>query len=216
MLITAMAVAMIVVGSSFIFVLLRGNERPVPQDGLQWAGVGLSVLLIACAGFLLLLSSVSGQGTPLDDTSLDLRRSEFGKPAGNFTFRLVSDGREQQLEAYEGQVVLLNFWATWCAPCLAELPDLNRLQERYGEEGLVVLTVSDEPRDELVRFEETMLPLITTNAFIPGRDVLPQPFRRTSAVRPATFIIDREGDIQAYVKGAGDYAYFEQLIQPYL
>ncbi|NBC16743.1 MAG: redoxin domain-containing protein [Bacteroidetes bacterium] len=217
MLIPATAAFMMVVGLAFIYLILRPNERPVPQDGLQWTGVLISALLVGLSGLLLLLALRPSAPAEVirDTTSLDVAPDELDQPAENFEFRLVDSEEPQQLADYEGQVVLLNFWATWCAPCLEELPDLNRLQARYGERGLVVLTISDEARDVLLDFQQTR-PLDTVSGFIPDRSVLPQPFRRTSAVRPASFVIDREGRIQEYVKGAGDYAYFERLVLPYL
>jgi len=51
-------------------------------------------------------------------------------------------GQELNLERYRGKLVLVNFWATWCAPCVREMPSLDRLQAALGKEGLVVLPLS--------------------------------------------------------------------------
>jgi len=69
-------------------------------------------------------------------------------------FRLpVLAGGEQELAALRGRLVLVNFWATWCPPCVAELPSLERLHRSLGPEGLVVLGVSvDEDESALRRF----------------------------------------------------------------
>ena len=62
-------------------------------------------------------------------------------------------GRIHDLRAYRGRVVLLNFWASWCPPCVAELPSLNRFVRAYRDRGLVVLAVDvAEPRDQLEAF----------------------------------------------------------------
>lgn len=58
----------------------------------------------------------------------------------NFTFTL--NGRTQELRDLRGQVVLLNFWATWCPPCVAEMPSLERLHQRMNGRGLLVLGIS--------------------------------------------------------------------------
>ena len=63
------------------------------------------------------------------------------KDAPGFTLEDLS-GNKVTLEQYRGQVVLLDFWATWCPPCLESIPKLVELQEKYGEQGLVVLGVS--------------------------------------------------------------------------
>lgn len=59
-----------------------------------------------------------------------------------------SSGQETGLEAYLGKVVLVNLWATWCTPCIAELPSLENLQIEYGEQGLQVLPIAlDRDKD---------------------------------------------------------------------
>lgn len=68
-----------------------------------------------------------------------------GSPApgrqNDFALRDI-EGRTVRLSDYPGKVVLLNFWATWCVPCAAELPHLQRLYEAYRDQGLVVLAIS--------------------------------------------------------------------------
>ncbi len=213
-LLSILAVLMIAVGVGFIYTVVRENERPLPKGGLQWAATVLSSLLIVFSGFLLVLTLVPGDWSAAD-SGTDPRKDELDQPAPNFGFRLLDEATEQDLQQYTGKVVLLNFWATWCAPCIEELPDLNRLQQNYRDDGLVVLTLSDETPDVLKAFEQTM-PLKTVRGYLPDPDQLPQPFRRTLAVRPTTYLIDREGYLRQFLKGAGDYAFFEQLIRPYL
>ncbi|MEZ0262410.1 MAG: TlpA disulfide reductase family protein [Alphaproteobacteria bacterium] len=59
-----------------------------------------------------------------------------------------SAGQETGLEAFHGKVVLVNLWATWCTPCIAELPSLEELQVKYGDQGLQVLPVAlDRDKD---------------------------------------------------------------------
>ena len=52
------------------------------------------------------------------------------------------DGREVRLDAYRGRTVIVNFWATWCAPCVAEMPSLMLLKEKYARQGLDVIGVN--------------------------------------------------------------------------
>jgi peroxiredoxin len=71
-------------------------------------------------------------------------------PAGlapDFTLR-AADGKNLRLREQRGQVVLVNFWATWCGPCKQEMPHLNRLYEKYRASGFVLLAVNvdEEPR----------------------------------------------------------------------
>ncbi len=74
-------------------------------------------------------------------------------------------GNEIRLSDYRGQVILVNFWATWCAPCVEEMPALNRLQQEMGGEDFQVVTISlDRSMDEVVdffeRFDLADLPII--------------------------------------------------------
>lgn len=206
-LIAVLAVFMIGLGIGFIYFVVRENDRPMPQGGVQWTAVGLSGLLVVFSGFLLALTFVPNAG---EDTG-----SGLDQPAASFPFRLVGDESEHHLAEYKGKVVLINFWATWCAPCLEELPDLDRLQQNYADDGLVVVTVSDETREQLLGYAD-LLPKQTVSGFF-DIAVLPQPYQRTLATgRPISYVIDREGYLRRYIIGAGNYAYFEQLIRPYL
>ncbi len=211
--VTILAGFMIGVGVGFIYFIVRENERPVPKGGVQWAAVGLSGLLVVFSGFLLALTLVPTED--LAELRGDPRKGEMDKPAGNFAFRHIADDAEHELAAYKGKVVLLNFWATWCAPCIQELPDLDRLQKNYSSDGLVVVTISDEPRKVLQGFED-LLPKATVSGYM-AEEMLPDPFRRTMLIgRPVTYVIDREGYLRRFIKGAGTYVFFESLIQPYL
>ena len=61
-------------------------------------------------------------------------------------------GKTYTLASLKGKVVLLNFWATWCPPCRREMPDMEKLSQRFGKQGLVVLAVSDEKRETVEGF----------------------------------------------------------------
>lgn len=71
-------------------------------------------------------------------------------PAPDFTLTGV-DGNQVTLSDLEGQVVVLDFWATWCSPCVEGLPELQALHERYADRGVVVLAINIEEKPEEVR-----------------------------------------------------------------
>jgi len=64
-------------------------------------------------------------------------------------FSLVTDqGRRVTPASFGGKILVLNFWATWCAPCVQEIPSLDRFQKRFGNSGVVVVAVSVDKNDE--------------------------------------------------------------------
>ncbi len=211
-----LAFLMLAVGVGFIVFVYRNTGRIFPPDVAERLGVLMSMVLVAAAGLLLFVTlRVESGDTFVRPSGPHLTDAELNAPAPNFSFRLVDSEGTKQLEDYRGDVVVINFWATWCAPCLQELPDLNELQTTYADAGLTVLTISDEAREVLVDFEER-LPLETVAGFIEDRDDVPDPYRRTLEVRPTTYVIDREGVIRDFVLGARDYEAFERMIAPYL
>lgn len=208
---------MLVVSVAFLVYLLRGNTRPLPEGAFQWVASGIAVLLLVLSVSLPIVTYQIEEGLMgmRQDGTPRIKSTEINSPATDFGFLHVSSDVPGRLFDYAGDVILLNFWATWCAPCLEELPALNRLQDRFGDQGLTVLTISDERRDALLDFEER-LPLRTVSAYLDDPMSIPQPFRRTLATRPTTYVIDRDGNIRDFFLGARTFAAFEQAIRPYL
>jgi len=119
-------------------------------------------------------------------------------------FRLPSlAGGEVNLASLRGKVVVLNFWATWCPPCVAEMPSLERLHRALGPEGLSVVTVStDEDDAELRRFvaeRSLSLPVLKD----PGGRVAASEYHTTGY--PETFVLDREGRLLQHVVGPAEW-----------
>ena len=76
-----------------------------------------------------------------------------GSMAPDFTLPRIADGGERSLASLRGQVVLLNFWATWCEPCEREMPAMQRLHEKLSPQGLLLVAVSvDDDEDSVARF----------------------------------------------------------------
>ena len=103
------------------------------------------------------------------------------------------DGQTYHLDALRGRVVLLNFWATWCPPCRREMPDMEKLYQRFAQKGLLVLAVSDEERDTVTGF------LAKQNYTFP---VLLDPGRKVHSAFnvegiPKSFLFDRGGKLVA-------------------
>ena len=113
-------------------------------------------------------------------------------------------GVEHSLEQYRGKVVVVNFWATWCPPCVEELPSLESAWQRYRQQGLVVLAVSDEETDVVTSFLER-LPTDITFPLLIDRDMKSGNRWKIRGL-PTTVIIDRSGDVYWRAEGQLDFS----------
>lgn len=104
-----------------------------------WIRNGLGLLVFgAILGGLVALDRMGGDA---DLGPLDSRSPEVGQLAPEFALR-DPDGNVRELGDYRGDIVWINFWATWCGPCRRELPDIQNLATEFEDEGLVVLAVN--------------------------------------------------------------------------
>lgn len=215
-LVIGMSVVMIVVGLVFLRMLYSGREAGAPRDFMEWAGTVLSILLIFSAIGLMVLGRQTqtvvdiGSQRQQVATAGSYQDVQIEVPAPEFTFANVDSGEEDRLADYQGKVVILNFWATWCAPCRDEIPDLNRLQREYPDE-LAIISISDEDPLLLQAFENE-LPLETESRVLPFGTELPQPFTGAFVIRPSSFVIDRDGIVRRYLLGARDYDFFRGTV----
>ena len=118
-------------------------------------------------------------------------------PAPDFTLK-GADGRNLRLQEQRGQVVLVNFWATWCGPCRQEMPHLNRLYDKYRGSGFTLLAVNidDDPRTALSTAAKMGLRfpvLLDTDKAVSKRYDL--------GSMPATVLIDRDGKVRFVHRG---------------
>lgn len=121
-----------------------------------------------------------------------------GQPAPDFTLSDLQ-GEQVRLASLRGKAVVINLWATWCAPCRAEIPDLVRQWEAHRGQGLVVLGVDVQESGSVVRQYAAEMKMtypvlldthgaVTANYGVPGL--------------PATFFVDRQGVLRDLVLGA--------------
>ena len=131
--------------------------------------------------------------------------------APDFTLH-AADGRNVRLEELRGQVVLVNFWATWCGPCRQEMPRLNELYTRYRASGVVLLGVNidDDPATALATAQKL-------NVAFP---VLLDTDKKVSklydlSTMPSTVVIDRDGKVRYVHRGyrEGTESEYEQAIR---
>ncbi|RUS66309.1 Thiol-disulfide oxidoreductase ResA [Saezia sanguinis] len=133
------------------------------------------------------------------------------KPASQTTFRLV-DGSSVNLNHFSGQVVVLNFWATSCGPCLREMPHLARTYERYSPRGLEMIAVAvygDSPQKVVNYARSQALP------FKVAYDSTGSVAKDWGGIRytPTTIVIDRQGRVVERFTSTVDMAQFNRLIE---
>lgn len=114
------------------------------------------------------------------------------------------NGEALTLAAFEGKVVLLNFWATWCAPCRAEMPSLAALQKDYGGDDFEVLTIATgrNPAPAINRFFDE----IDVDTLPKHTDARQKMSRSLGVIGlPVTILIDRDGFEVARLQGEADW-----------
>ena len=125
-----------------------------------------------------------------------------GKPAAPAIDLMTTDGTPLSLQALRGKVVLVNFWATWCEPCIREMPSLQQLRDQLHADGFEVLAVNyQEGPARINSFVEKLqlsLPVV--------RDTDGSVARAWGArVFPANYLVDRAGNIRHSMNGAADW-----------
>jgi thiol-disulfide isomerase/thioredoxin len=152
--------------------------------------------LILAASLLLVSASVHAQSVPAQ-TSFDLKDI---------------NGKRLSLTDYSGEIVLVNFWATWCAPCRKEIPDLIKLQRAYRSQGLQIIgiTYPPETRNEVRRFARryrinypVALGTTATKALLTSSHTL-----------PVTVIVDKDGNVRDAIEGIMYPDEFDEKIKP--
>lgn len=163
-----------------------------------------TVLTLAVASVPLLAVPSSARA---DGVSVGARLPEIG---------LVGlDGKKIDRKSLAGKVVIIDFWATWCAPCKEELPVLQRLYEKYGKDGLVVVGISVDKEAKNVRSFVKKLKLTFPVAHDADHAVSG---RYEPATMPSSYVVDRKGVVRHVHKGyrAGDDKKIESEVKALL
>ena len=187
------------------------NTKPIPEKKKRsWKRTAVEW------GFLLLIIAFfryTDQGTVVQGwlqqgllatgiMQADIRYAEeHDQPADYDLTLLTLDGQSVHLSEFEGKVVFINFWATWCAPCLAEMPFIQALYEDVASDDIVFVTIAtDEDQEVAERFLERKgytLPVYRVASSIP-------PLFDVNTL-PATFVISPAGNLATVHVGMANY-----------
>ena len=126
------------------------------------------------------------------------------------------EGKLQSLEQWRGQVMVVNFWATWCAPCREEIPLLMKLQEKYGARGLQLVGIAIDQPDKVRPYAAELG--MNFPVLIGDFDAieLTRTLGNRAGVLPYTVIVDRNGAIAAREIGAVKEPKMEAILSPLL
>jgi peroxiredoxin len=160
----------------------------------QWSVVGVIVAVMAI-GLLAAAHYMKDELFPVT----------IGSTAPDFRAKVLGESRYKTLADYKGQVVLLNVWATWCPPCQAEMPSLQRLYQAYGDKGLKLVAVSIDDyvtEDSIRAFAKNFG--ITFEILHDSTHAIERIYQTTGY--PESFVIGPEGTIRKKWIGPDDWS----------
>ncbi|MDN5201340.1 TlpA disulfide reductase family protein [Fulvivirgaceae bacterium BMA10] len=132
----------------------------------------------------------------------DIQGSENEQPEADYNFHLIAeDGQVINAQTLKGKVVFMNFWATWCPPCIAEMPDINDLYKEVASEDIVFLMISSDRQFEKAKLykkkKEFSFPIYQMGSALPER-FLTRSIPTTYVISPSGKIVVKHTGIAAY------------------
>lgn len=126
------------------------------------------------------------------------------------------EGKRQSLSQWRGKVIVVNFWATWCPPCRAEIPEFIQMQEIYQSQGVVFVGIALDQKDKVQAFvDEVGINYPVLLGGVEAVDLARQAGNRVGGL-PFTVVFDRAGEIDATEMGEVNQVRLESLIKPLL
>jgi len=168
--------------------------------------LGLGFVLVNASAYLILRNNPP-------EANLSVVPIRVNYPAPELTLT-DTQGISHSLAEYRGQVVLVNFWATWCEPCKEEMSALQSFYDEYRDRTFTVLAINDgEPREDVLQFAEEHD--LTFPIWLDPTSIATAQAFKTIGL-PTSFVIDRSGAVRFYWVGAIDQKTLEATISPIL
>ncbi len=183
---------------------------------MQWQVISIAVVIAVCAGmggYLLQTKTATSATNPVEVTNshVTLPESVIGTSAPPFQLADV-DGQRRSISEWQGKVIAVNFWATWCPPCRDEIPHFVDLQKDYGEQGLQFIGVALQTADEIRGFIQEYA--VNYPSLVGRDDVIAtaKSLGNDIGALPYTVIIGRDGIIRFTKQGPLTKAEARQVI----
>ena len=192
------------------------------MHGKQWKHLAMSKnqkFLIALFTFFCIASSIVLYLTVFKPGHIGTAHIKYpgmlDKPRPVFSMKDTSD-KPHNIQDWDGKVILLNFWATWCPPCRREIPSFINLYEKYHDKGFVIVGVALDSKQNAIDFVD---PMGINYPILVGEEdgiALTQEYGNDLGILPYTVIIDRKGIIRQTIRHELTQQEVEQLITPLL
>ena len=141
-------------------------------------------------------------------------KTEGAKPAPSWKLKDL-DGHEVSSDQFKGKVVVVDFWATWCGPCLSEIPGYIEMQEKYGKDGLVIIGILSHDPKAPAQIKEFVRKHGMNYTILFGGDEVEAAFGGPGGLEgiPTTVLINRSGRIVHQKTGAMAHEEYESLVK---
>lgn len=176
------------------------EEKEYQTDKKTNSGLILFIpLAVIIVGIFILMHWNSHSPSVLNDESITVKDNPV---APDFTLPGL-DGESVSLGDYRGKVVLLNIWATWCPPCLAEAPSMEKLYNRFKDDDFKLLAVSidEDGKNAILPFMKSKD--LSFTVLLDPEGIITKLYGTTAV--PESFIIRKDGKIDGKIKGAIDW-----------
>jgi cytochrome c biogenesis protein CcmG/thiol:disulfide interchange protein DsbE len=172
--------------------------------------IAVVTILVFALGYAFLSDAGSAAPQAQNKEQSQTQSAEPQYPsAPDFVLKDLQD-QDVRLSSYKGQVVFVNFWATWCGPCRQEIPHFVDLVNKYGKDGFTVLGIALDPREfeKVAPFAEQMginYPVLYDKSGVS------QLYGGIRSI-PTTFVVNRDGKVVDQIVGSRPHEVFEQIV----
>ncbi len=163
----------------------------------MFKGMCITAIVFSIVGIILGIAGlvfIQYKFNKMIDTNLESKITGQKVPDVNFT---TLEGKNISLSELKGRKVILNFWATWCGPCRAEIPHFVKIAEKHDQNELMIIGISREDKNTLSDFAEDN----SINYPLVSQSKLPEPFNNITSI-PTTYFIEETGVITNVVTGS--------------